>query len=534
MAGPWVSLKSDPEFAVITRWTEGSVIEIKCVDDDGKHMGNALLVTESRLRTRLFCCYLVAASDKDYNTWMRTEDGHPNPGYYRQGIGTIEDKDIKYRKENVVLVKEWRHICQSNGLMDLGAIKWIPKNKIASHTKVIIERMETLLEKKQKEPRERSKTPPDRNRKKSKTPPRDRGSRATLLTGPRHDSEGFQDELDALRKSVERDPRGAHKVRSRSERGEQVPKRAGPERAKVEVRSGHSKEKRSRSPGRQVPKRAKVEDDEKDEYDDAPKDPRKRSVSSDEGQKKKKKKKKKGKRNRSCSSSGSSSGSVFQDASTSNGHTSSQAKLMSWASRHPGRLMAQALQRMEDRVGRDGEAKNWSPMALPAAAKSYFLRVLKAENGTKRNLRELQTICAVIDHIAQKRYMEAGDVLMQRLKALELAMHSGNWERASFLELIESEGAPLVGKEEEFMIAKESEFHKRIHRGDPHASVAWPALYPSGGNDWQPSGKGAPWGQKGKEQWKKGKEKGKGKDKGKKGKGKDKAKQDSAASSWDW
>lgn len=521
MAGPWVSLKSDPEFAVITRWTEGGVIEIKCVDDDGKHMGNALLVTERRLRTRLFCGYFVAASDKDYNTWMRSEDGHPNPGYYRQSIGTIEDKDIKYRKENVVLVKEWRHICQSNSLMDLGAIKWIPKNKIASYTKVIIERMETILEKKNNETRERSKTPPDRNRKRSKTPPRDRGSRATLLTGPKHDAEGFQDELDALRKSVERDPRGAHKVRSRSERGEQGPKRAGPE-----LRSGHSKEKRSRSPGRK-------ENRVKTEGQEAPKESRKRSVSSDEGQKKKKKKKK-GKRNRSSSSSGSGSGSVFRDASTSKGHTSSQAKLMSWASRHPGRLMAQALQRMEDRVGRDGEAKNWSPMALPAAAKSYFLRVLKAENGSKRNLRELQTICAVIDHIAQKRYMEAGDVLMQRLKALELAMHSGNWERASFLELIESEGAPLVGKEEEFMTAKEAEFHKRIHKGDPHASGAWPALYPSGGNDWQPSGKGAPWGQKGKEQWKKGKEKGKGKDKGKKGKGKDKAKQDSAASSWEW
>ena len=169
MAGPWVSLKSDPEFAVITRWEEAGVIEIKCVDDEGKHQGNALLVTESRLRNRLFCCYLVAASDKEYNEWMRSGEGHPNPGYYRQAIGTVEDKDIKYRKENVILVKEWRHICQSNALMDLGAIKWIPKNKIAPYTKVIIERMETILEKKKEETRERSKTPPERNRKRSKT-----------------------------------------------------------------------------------------------------------------------------------------------------------------------------------------------------------------------------------------------------------------------------------------------------------------------------------------------------------------------------
>ena len=161
MAGPWVSFKTDPEYAVNAKWTEGSVIEIKCVDDDGKHMGNALLVTEERIRTRLFWGYFVAASDKDYNTWMLSEEGHPNPGYYRQGIGTIEDKDIKYRRENVILVKEWRYIVQNNSLMDLGAIKWIPKNKIASYTKVIVERLE-IFHKKKNETRERSKTPPDR------------------------------------------------------------------------------------------------------------------------------------------------------------------------------------------------------------------------------------------------------------------------------------------------------------------------------------------------------------------------------------
>ena len=531
MAGPCVSLKLDPEYARLTGWKEGDIIEIKCQDDDGGTMGHALIVCEAKIRTRLFSCFMIAASDKDYTQWMSSDNGHDNPGNYRQAVGKQEDKELIYKKKDVLLVEEWRQLCRDNNLMDIGAIKWIPKNKIATYTQAISVRLQKVLanSREDSEPRGRSKVSPGRGKgtrsheesepqgRSKVSPTRDKGSRATLLPAKAHDKEGFQGELDDLRRSIERDPTGTRKVRSRSARGRGKEKRG----RSITRKEGRDRPQDTGALSSQAPK---------PEQDRAPRQagrsPRKRSDSPEEAQKKKRKKNRRGK---SYSSSGSDSGSVFRNASTSKGR-SSQARLMRWAARHPGRLMAQALQRMEDRVGRDGEAKEWDSMALPAAAKSYFLRVLRAENGSRRNLRELQTLCACLDHIAQGRHLQAGDFLMQRLKALELAMHTGNWERASFLELIETEGAPLVGKEEEFMTAKESEFQKRIHKADPQVTGNWPALYPNGNTGWPQSGKGAPWVHKGK--GKDGKDKGKGKAKGK-GK-KDNPNKGAGGNSWDW
>lgn len=238
-------------------------------------------------------------------------------------------------------------------------------------------------------------------------------------------------------------------------------------------------------------------------------------------EKKEKKEKKREKRSRKdrCDSGSrsSSSGSVFRWASSSKGR-SSQARLMAWAASHPGRLAAAGLQKMEDRVGRDGEAAAWSRDATPASAKSYYLRVLKLEPGTsRRNLSEMRSMAAALDHLALGRSKQAADILMQRLKALELASSTGSWEKAAFLELLEAEEATLINKEESFMVAKETELHHRLSRrqnsGFDQDLNAWPGAWKGGG------GKSNPWSQDGgKSAWK-GKGKGRGKD-DKKGKNK--------------
>ena len=130
---------------------------------------------------------------------------------------------------------------------------------------------------------------------------------------------------------------------------------------------------------------------------------------------------------------------------------------------------------MEDRVGRDGEAKVWETLAMPAAAKSYYLRVLRPEHhGSKRNVREMQTLCALLDHLALGRTGQAADIAMQRLKALEVAAQTGSWDRAAFLELVEPDDAPLVGKEGQCMVAKETELANRRQLGQG-GRPQWPA-----------------------------------------------------------
>ena len=117
---------------------------------------------------------------------------------------------------------------------------------------------------------------------------------------------------------------------------------------------------------------------------------------------------------------------------------------------------------MEDRVGRDGEAARWAADATPASAKSYFLRVLKAASGSIRNARELETLCVILDHLALGRFREAADVVAMRMKAVEMAAKDGDWSRAIFLELVESDGTTLATKEEEMATTEEMKMRRRL------------------------------------------------------------------------
>ena len=53
-----------------------------------------------------------------------------------------------------------------------------------------------------------------------------------------------------------------------------------------------------------------------------------------------------------------------------------------------------------------------------------------------RLLREMRTIAGAVDEIARGKPEAAGDILSQRLKALELQLVDNSWQRAQFLELI--------------------------------------------------------------------------------------------------
>ena len=136
---------------------------------------------------------------------------------------------------------------------------------------------------------------------------------------------------------------------------------------------------------------------------------------------------------------------------------------MSVANKMPGRLAAVTLQKMANRVARDGEVTTWKRFEVPPVAKSYYLRVLKGQGGSIRNLREMESWCTVLDHLAHGRRRMALDFAASRLKAVERANKDGNWARAQFLELLEPEAASLAGKDEEVLISEELRFQNRIY-----------------------------------------------------------------------
>ena len=106
-----------------------------------------------------------------------------------------------------------------------------------------------------------------------------------------------------------------------------------------------------------------------------------------------------------------------------------------------------------------GERHQWSRTEAPPSAKTYYLRHLKHDcpRHAVRNLREMKTSCTVLDHIAMGRAGAAGDVITQRLKAVELATKEESWSRSGFLELVEEDTATLVSTDEHMLVRKEVE-----------------------------------------------------------------------------
>ena len=102
----------------------------------------------------------------------------------------------------------------------------------------------------------------------------------------------------------------------------------------------------------------------------------------------------------------------------------------------------------------------------------------------------------------------AADLAAQLLKAIERSMRDkSSWEAAQYLELLLTEGDSMIEKEEELLIARESDLQRRLAGPGPGGPGKGPGWGPPGGGRYQDR-KGAPFG-KG--------EKGDGKDDGKKG-----------------
>ena len=179
-------------------------------------------------------------------------------------------------------------------------------------------------------------------------------------------------------------------------------------------------------------------------------------------------------------------------------------------------------------TARDGGATPKKARNMAVAMK-YFLLVISVRNPRlgQRNGRELKTWCTILDHLARKEFGQAADVAAQRVKAIEKSLLDGGWRRAQYAELIAPDGATLMDKDEEMMLAKEEEYDQRLQFGrwsNPNyprqgedEETGWEGYGRGrgayGGGRWQPGrGKGYDW--RGGGRWQPGKGRGKDGDKG--------------------
>jgi hypothetical protein len=162
------------------------------------------------------------------------------------------------------------------------------------------------------------------------------------------------------------------------------------------------------------------------------------------------------KRRRRSSSSRSSSSSTcaaqpsFRLASSRSG--SSENLIRQTAETHPGSLLEAGVCNMRRLLSeRRGAGGGEAELRLDALITAYLTRVLQATRSDplpKRSERELRTLAEALDSLLSGDLAHAGDILMQRFKAIETAEREGNWNVASRLELIPEATASAVSHAE--------------------------------------------------------------------------------------
>ena len=147
----------------------------------------------------------------------------------------------------------------------------------------------------------------------------------------------------------------------------------------------------------------------------------------------------------------------FRDAPADRKATS-QLQLVQHARKKPGRLASRLLLKMRREGAQGSVGAELNEGKTPPVAVHYLLTSMTPMLGSKlnlRSLRELRTLCAALDLLAQHRAAQAADILGQRIKALEKAAMDGHWASAQHLELLSPEAAGLLERDEEVFTSKE-------------------------------------------------------------------------------
>ena len=225
-----------------------------------------------------------------------------------------------------------------------------------------------------------------------------------------------------------------------------------------ERKSPEAERRRSRSAKKHKRLRDHVEAQEKRKRD-ARKDEDKKDAKEKKKRKKKKEKKKKSSSDSTSRSSGSSSSaSLFRRASARGGD------LWRLAEKKPGRLTESGLKEMARYLA--GQSENpldksaWGSMKVLAYLNQIVLANHPPSKIGIRAHRELVTLCTCLDLLMVGESVRCMDVLMQRLKAVEMSVHDGGWNLARHCELIPPAGAQL-SRESERELAQKAELRQQ-------------------------------------------------------------------------
>ena len=137
--------------------------------------------------------------------------------------------------------------------------------------------------------------------------------------------------------------------------------------------------------------------------------------------------------------------------------TRGETDLWRQSQKSPGKLLKSGLQEMgrflADRVG-GNPMEGWEDRKVMAYINQVLLTQHPAQSLGVRNLREAQTLGMALDLLMNGNLGGLGDLLMQRLKALETAINEQSWGSARHQELIAPQSASLTNQGEKEAAAR--------------------------------------------------------------------------------
>ena len=187
---------------------------------------------------------------------------------------------------------------------------------------------------------------------------------------------------------------------------------------------------------------------------------RKRRRRSRSRQREKRSRSRRGSRERSSSRSSKSS-QGFQQPLARGGD-----ELWRLSQKHPGKLLKSGMQELSrylaERSEEGSSEDQWADRKVMAYVTQVILSLHPPSSIGVRNHRELITLGTSLDHLLQGRLPELGDLLMQRLKALDTSIGDQGWATARHQELIPPLAATLTSTGERERSAKVEMRHLKM------------------------------------------------------------------------
>eukprot|EP00438_Fugacium_kawagutii_P014987 Skav210165 [mRNA] locus=scaffold5301:46312:49159:- [translate_table: standard] len=473
MPGPWIVGKENPGFIAGLPWPEGSIWEVHTYGGDGKAQGRLLVeVLESPEQDKngkwnevLVVCiedvHLAwwfesgAGKKLDYTIRLhgclgefkkcKAVNARSSKDFHTDQVRNMDWDDVRHRrsawwlsKHNKKSFEEWRRVrLAEHGAAPAGGALEDDRNFGASEYEASGD--EGVEEQKQME----------------------------------HKAELLKEQLEDLKAKAAAINKG--KAVKKRPKAPQEEVEEPPTKKKKATPSKDAEKKKVDVPGKPVVWFGRNKGEEK-----AAKKPKVTSSSSDEKKKKKKRKKQKkedrgpygvGRRVKYGKESSDQSGSSSDESLFQGGVPEKRAQqliLLEYSERKPGRLTARLLQKMARLLSHSGTPFNPNQTGLvrtPSVATPYLQTVLLPTYKDKiqlRLIRELRTLCLTLDLLAAGSIEQAGDVVSQRIKALELVVSDGTWARGQFLELVPAEGAGLAEPEEQRMASREQALETKL------------------------------------------------------------------------